>query len=414
MPTKTTSNKTISVNQAFEILMAQACPLADHVTLNIEQALGAVVAEPVFTAIDLPHWDHSAMDGYAVCFATLKQSPGAIPVTQRIAAGDVGTPLTAGSAARIFTGAPIPAGADTVIQQEDCQEQDQHITINPEARAQIKLGQHCRRRGEDLTAGSLLISVGVRLQPQHLGLMAAAGLTHVSVYRKLKVAFLTTGNELVAPGEPLHTGQIYDSNRVLLQSLLQRLQCDVIDCGQIPDSQTATQQALQDAATHADLVIVSGGVSVGAEDHVGQAIGQLGQIHFSKVAMRPGKPITAGTIGTTPILGSPGNPVSLFVTFCLFARPFILAMQGVPNPVHKALFIAADFTEKRSKNRQEYKRARLHITDNQQMVIQLFSRQSSAALDSLTWADGLVVIPPQTAIQSGDIVEFLPFNELLQ
>jgi len=404
------SSKPLSVEEASAQLLAAAPIIASSEPLPATECLGRVLAEPVISATDLPGWDNSAMDGYALCAADLPLGGGWLPVSQRIAAGHCGTPLTPGTAARVFTGAPVPEGADTVVVQEVCEPEGDGVRVN----AEIKVGANIRRRGEELPAGARVLETGTRLGPQHLALAAAVGAGQLRVYQRLRVAMLASGDELVMPGEPLGLGQIYNSNRFLFRAFLQALGCEVIDLGIIEDNRKATITALSTGAELADLVLASGGVSVGDEDHVRPAVEQLGRLDLWRVAMKPGKPLAFGHIGDTPFIGSPGNPVSLFVTFCLFARPFIERMQGVrdaglPTP----LWLPAGFELTKPVKRRDYQRARLEIDATGKTSVQRFHSTSSAALSSLTWANGLVIIPPDETIAIADPVAFLPFSELV-
>jgi len=404
------SSKPLSVEEASAQLFAAAPIVASSEPLPTTECLGRVLAEPVISATDLPGWDNSAMDGYALRAVDLPLGGGWLPVSQRIAAGHCGTPLTPGTAARIFTGAPVPEGADTVVVQEVCEPEGDGVRVN----AEIKAGANIRRRGEELPAGTRVIETGTRLGPQHLALAAAVGAGQLQVYQRLRVAMLASGDELVMPGEPLGLGQIYNSNRFLFRAFLQALGCEVIDLGIIEDDRKATITALSTGAELADLVLASGGVSVGDEDHVRPAVEQLGRLDLWRVAMKPGKPLAFGHIGDTPFIGSPGNPVSLFVTFCLFARPFIERMQGVrdaglPTP----LWLPAGFELTKPVKRRDYQRARLEIDATGKTSVQRFHSTSSAALSSLTWANGLVIIPPDETIAIADPVAFLPFSELV-
>ncbi|MBK5939049.1 molybdopterin molybdenumtransferase MoeA [Halochromatium roseum] len=412
--TRSPASKPLSVEQASARLLAAARAINDVEQRPTMDCLGRVLAEPVISGTDLPGWDHSAMDGYALRIADLQASDGWLPISQRIAAGQCGTPLAPGSAARIFTGAPLPEGADTVVVQEVCTPEGDGLRIDPSTKTAINAGDNIRRRGEELRAGTAVLSAGTRLGAQHLGLAAAVGAAELRVYRRLRVAVLASGDELVMPGEPLGPGQIYNSNRFLFRALLQGLGCEVIDLGIIADDRGATLAALSTAAEQADLVMASGGVSVGEEDHVRPAVEQLGRLDLWRVAMKPGKPLAFGHLGETPFIGSPGNPVSLFVTFCLFARPFIERMQGLaaaglPTP----RWLPAGFELNSPINRRDYQRARLEIDAQGQARVQRFHSGSSAALSSLTWANGLVIIPPNQPIAIGDLVAFLPFSELL-
>ncbi|TVQ86556.1 MAG: molybdopterin molybdenumtransferase MoeA [Chromatiaceae bacterium] len=400
----------LEVEAALATLLTQAQPLAGRETLATESALGRVLAVPVLAGVDLPGWDNSAMDGYALRHADLGPGGARLRVSQRITAGRVGTPLAPVSAARIFTGAPLPPGADTVVVQEVCRCEGDWVEIP----AGIILGANIRRRGEDLRAGTQVLAAGTLLEPQHLGLAAAVGAARLTLHPRLRVAVLASGDELVPPGEPLGPGQIYNSNRYLLFGLLQRLGCEVLDLGQVPDQLAATRTALAAAATQADLILTSGGVSVGEEDHIRPAVAQLGRLDLWQVAMRPGKPLAFGHIGATPVIGSPGNPVSLFVTFVLFARPFIRRLQGMAEAgAPRQISARAGFALARPPKRRDYQRARLGRDTAGAPVVEVFPSQSSAALTSLTWADGLVQLDAGRRIAPGDPVAFIPFSELL-
>jgi molybdopterin molybdotransferase len=391
-------------------LLGQARPPAETEALPTADSLGRVLAEPVVSGVDLPYWDNSAMDGYALRAEDLAVHDGRLPISQRIPAGHCGEPLMPGTAARIFTGAPVPEGADTVVVQEVCAPEGDAVRVS----AEIKPGANIRRRGEELMAGTVVLAAGTRLGPQHLGMAAGVGAAELRVHRRLKVAILATGDELVMPGTALGPGQIYNSNRFLFRALLETLGCEVIDLGIVADDREATVEALRDAAGQADLVLASGGVSVGDEDHIRPAVEQLGRLDLWRVAMRPGKPFAFGRLGETPFIGSPGNPVSLFVTFGLFARPFIQRMQGMPNAgLPQALPARAGFSLSKPVKRRDYQRARLSVDADGQAVVEVFRSTSSAALSSLTWANGLAILPEGAPIREGDRVDFLPFSELL-
>ncbi len=399
-----------TVEEALEYLLSRAVPISDREPVSCADALGRVLAEPLVSPIMVPPWDNSAMDGYAVHSDDLKDERPRLRVTQRIPAGAVGEPLQRGTAARIFTGAPMPSGADTVVIQEVCEREGDEVLITKPP----KPGVNVRRAGEELQQGTTILQPGIRLGPQHLGLAASVGIAEIPVYRKLKVALFSSGDELVLPGNSLGPGQIYDSNRFTLAALLRCLGCELIDLGQVNDTFEATCDALQQGAERADLILASGGVSVGEEDHVKPAVEHLGSLDLWKIAVRPGKPLAFGHIGDTPFIGAPGNPVSLFVTFCIFARPFILKSQGItdgllPRPVRAA----AGFERTKADKRREYARARLEYAEEGEPVVRLFPNRSSAMLSSLTWADGLVAIPEDRALAEGDRVDFLPFSELL-
>ena len=400
----------LSYEAAVEQLVGAAETLHDPRTLGLRDALGTVLAEPVISTIDVPGWDYSAMDGYAVRSADCAAAGAQLPVSQRVPAGVSPQPLTAGSAARIFTGAPIPAGADAVVMQEECTALDGGaVQIN----AVVPPGANIRRRGEDITAGGEVVSAGTRLQPQHLGLAAAVGVAQLRVCRRLRVALFASGDELVMPGSPLSPGKIYNSNLFTATALLQALGCEVIELGTVEDTLEATVQALRQGAAEADLVLASGGVSVGEEDHVKPAVEALGSLDMWNIAIRPGKPVAFGRVDGTPFIGSPGNPVSLFVTFLLFVRPFILRMQGRSDWRLQPLLGKADFAWPRPDKRREFHRARLSFDDKGIARIGVHPSRSSGVLSSVTWANGLAIIPERQVIQPGDDVAFLPFCELL-
>jgi len=400
----------ISADEALSFLLARAQPTNKTERIATTDALGRVLAERQTSAINVPPLDNSAMDGYAVRFADLVSNGATrLRVTQRIPAGTVGQPLGVGCAARIFTGAPVPAGCDAVVMQENCSAEGDMVTINRAPR----MGENIRRAGEDITVEAEVLPAGIRLRPQEMGLAASVGIAALPVYRKLKVATFFTGNEIVMPGEPLKPGHIYNSNRFVLVGLLQALDCDIVDLGIVPDSFAATVKVLEEAATRADLIITSGGVSVGEEDHVKTAVESVGVLDLWKIAIKPGKPLAFGTVGNTPFIGLPGNPVSAFVTFCLFVRPFILRSQGVTSTAPQVFSLKADFDWPKPDKRREFLRARLHMADDGMVSAQLYPNQGSGVLTSTTWADGLVEVAESTPIRRGETVKFLPFSGML-
>jgi molybdopterin molybdotransferase len=394
---------------ALELLLRHARPVTEVESLATEAALGRVLAEPLLSALAVPPWDNSAMDGYAVRCVDIPRAGVRLPVSQRIAAGQPAAALEPGSAVRIFTGAPIPAGADAVVMQEACVATADAVVINDVPRA----GANIRRAGEDIGKGDELIAAGVRLRPQHLGLAASVGAARLWVFRRLRVAIFSSGDELVMPGQALRPGQIYNSNQFTLQGLLQAHGCEVHVLGIVEDTLAATMAALAAGAAKADLVLASGGVSVGEEDHVKPAVERLGSLDLWKIAIRPGKPLAFGHIQGTPFIGAPGNPVSLFVTFCLFARPFILRCQGQRDTQVPALTGVADFDWPRPDKRREFVRARLTIDAAGVARIAVFPSRSSGVLSSVAWANGLAVIPEGACVRKGDAVQFLSFSELM-
>ena len=400
----------LSYEAAVEQLVGAAEPLRDRCTLGLRDALGSVLAEPVISTIYVPGWDYSAMDGYAVRSGDCALPGAQLPVSQRVPAGVSPQPLAAGSAARIFTGAPIPEGADAVVMQEECMAIDGGAV---QIGVAVPPGANIRRRGEDITAGGEVVPAGTRLQPQHLGLAAAVGVAQLRVCRRPRVALFASGDELVMPGNPLSPGKIYNSNLFTATALLQALGCEVVELGIVEDTLEATVQALRQGAAEADLVLASGGVSVGEEDHVKPAVEALGSLEMWNIAIRPGKPVAFGHVDGTAFIGSPGNPVSLFVTFLLFVRPFILRMQGRSDWRLRPLLGKADFDWPRPDKRREFHRARLSFDDGGTARISVHPSRSSGVLSSVTWANGLAIIPERRVIQPGDDVAFLPFCELL-
>jgi molybdopterin molybdotransferase len=346
------------------------------------------------------------MDGYAVRSTDCVKPGAVLTVSQRIAAGHSGEQLAAGTAARIFTGAPVPEGADAVVMQELCQQQGDTVAIN----TTVTAGDNIRRAGEDIQQGSIVLNAGARIRPQEQGLMASVGLARVAVNRKLKVATFFTGDELVEPGRALGQGQIYNSNRYTLKGLLQSANCDVVDFGIVADTLDATLEVLKRAAAEADLVLTSGGVSVGEEDYVRIALEQLGELSMWRINMKPGKPVAFGKVSDTLFMGLPGNPVSVFVTFLVFARPLILKMQGVDDCLVNQLSVRSGFQWQGIKRR-EYLRVRIR-NDDAGSYAEMFPHQGSGVLSSASWADGLVVIEPGKTIDIGDELKYLPFQGL--
>jgi len=376
-------------------------------------ALGRVLAVGVRSGLDVPPADNSAMDGYALRAADVPEAGMRLPVSQRIPAGVVGTPLAPGSAARIFTGAQVPPGADAVVMQEQCEAAAGEGLGDVRVNAVPLAGQWIRRRGEDVQHGAEVLAAGLRLSPQALGMAASVGAAELQVCRRPRVALFSTGDELVMPGEPLKPGAIYNSNRFTLRALLQAAGCEVVDRGIVPDRLDATREALRMAAAGVDLILSCGGVSVGEEDHLKPAVQAEGWLEAFQIAMKPGKPLAFGgvkrTDGETLFIGLPGNPVSAFVTFLLIVAPTLRALQGCTSAIPAAVTVRADFDWPKPDRRREFLRARF----NAEGGVDLFPNQSSGVLTSAVWADGLIDNPGGQAITRGDSVRLLLLSSLI-
>lgn len=407
-----TPSPLIDPDVALQRLLGAARPLAETETLPTGAALGRVLAADVTSTIDVPPADNTQMDGYALRSADVPAAGTLLPVSQRIPAGAVPQALQPGTAARIFTGGLIPPGADAVVMQEQCSAEGDGVTVL----VVPKSGDWLRRRGLDVASGSVVLAAGQHLRPQDLGLAASVGVAMLAVRRRPRVAILFTGDELAMPGEPLRPGAIYNSNRFVIQALLQAAGCDVTDFGVVPDKLDATRAALREAALRHDLIVSTGGMSVGEEDHVKAAVQAEGALDLWQIAMKPGKPLAFGHIrrgqdqGDAAFIGLPGNPVSSFVTFLMFVRPYLLALQGAQQISPVAFPVRAAFDWPRPDKRREYLRVRL----NAQGEAELFPTQNAAVLTSTVWADGLVDNPPQHPIRRGDLLRYLPFSSLLQ
>jgi molybdopterin molybdotransferase len=406
----------LTAQQALDHLLSNAVTVNESEKVTTQAALGRVLAEDVKSLVDVPPLDNTSMDGYAVRCADTPTPGQTLRIAQRIPAGSIGTQLEPGTAARIFTGAPVPPGADAVVMQEDCTVGDQpdQVTIN----VAPTLGQWIRRSGEDLTTGKTCLTAGTFLRPQELGVAASAGLTHLNVKRRVKVAAFFTGDELALPGEPLKPGGIYNSNRDTLLACLKSLGCDATDLGIVPDRLDATREALRKASKDHDLIITSGGVSVGEEDHIKPAVTAEGRLDLWQIAIKPGKPLAFGAVrkssepkdGEAWFIGLPGNPVSSFVTFLLFVRPFILKLQGREAKLPQSYLMRADFDWLKADRRNEFLRVKI----NDQGGLDLYQNQSSGVLTSASWGDGLVDCPPNQPIKAGELVKYIPFDALLK
>ena len=400
----------ITVEQALAFILERARPLEETEDVELTRARGRVLGRSQVSRIDVPRHANSSMDGYAVRSADVGAAGRhCLRVAQRVAAGEIPAALGRREAARIFTGAPLPEGADTVAIQEECVRDGDSVWLQgPLAR-----GEYVRPRANDIEAGSEVLAAGVRLRPQELGLAASVGLAALPVYRRLRVATYSSGDELAAPGEALGPGAIYNSNRYTLLGLLDALACEAIDIGTVADTLEATRAALERAAGQADLVIGSGGMSVGEEDHVRAALEQAGRLEMWKVAVKPGKPLAYGRIGDADFIGLPGNPVSTLVGFCLFVRPFVLKRQGVADVRPRPMRVSAAFEWPRPGGRREFVRARVRGDAVAGYRAEIYPNQGSDVLTSAVWADGLVDIPEGAVIRPGDPVTYYSFVDLL-
>jgi molybdopterin molybdotransferase len=394
----------LSVDDALAQLLAGANPVSEIEEVSTLEAAGRVLARAQTSTMDVPPMDNSAMDGYAVRLQDLDSPERKLRVAQRIPAGSVGKALEPGTAARIFTGAPVPPGADAVVMQEHCSVSGEFVAIKKSP----KKGEWIRLTGSDIRKGGVVLAAGKRLQPQDTGLAASVGIKTLPVYRRLRLGLFFTGDELVMPGEPLAPGRIYNSNRFTLNGLARAFGCEVRDYGIVPDRLDETRRILRQAAQENDVIVTSGGVSVGDEDHVKPAVEAEGSLLMWKIAMKPGRPLAFGRVGTAAFIGLPGNPVSSFVTFLVFVRPFLLKTQGHATIEPRALDARADFDWPEPDARREF----LRVKWNAQGGLDLYPTQDSAVMTSTAWADGLLDNPAGRPIRSGERVRFLPYSEL--
>ena len=404
--------------QALEILLSHAKAIEHSETVVLQEALGRVLAKDVISTVNVPPMDNTQMDGYVLRAEDIKESGTILPVTQRIPAGYLGNPLENNTAARVFTGATIPPGATAVVMQEDCE-----VIGAPDASGlnyQIKVnhvpkvGEWIREKGEDIRENTVILQAATYLRPQELGVAASSGMTHLEVKQRVKVALFFTGDELTLPGQPLKLGGIYNSNRDTLIACVKALGCDFTDFGIVPDTLEATKKTLRAAAEHHDLIVTSGGVSVGEEDHIKPAVQAEGQLDMWQIAIKPGKPLAFGAIkrnqsDSSWFMGLPGNPVSSFVTFLLFVKPFIRALQGAQAKDETRYELEADFDWVKPDKRNEFLRVKI----NSDGKLELYPNQSSGVLTSAVWADGLADMPAGQVIRKGDKVRFIPFSQIL-
>lgn len=392
----------ISVDKALELLLKNVAPVCDVEPIPLQQALSRVLASPIIAPTNVPPADNSAMDGYAVKAATISTGK-AYPISQRIAAGSIAQPLAENTVARIFTGAEIPQGADAIIIQEDAQQQGDTVTFSQPATAMDNI----RVQGQDLTQGSCILEPGIRLRPQELGLLASCGISEVAVYKKLRLAIISTGDELVDLGTELQPGQIYNSNRYLLNALCQQAGFDLVDISSLADDLEETKKGLISVASKADLIFTTGGVSVGDEDHVKAAVKATGHIDLWKIAIKPGKPLAFGKVGETDFIGLPGNPSSVFTTFLILALPRLKAMQGIVPDANRLIEKHQALFDRPTVTRREYLRAR-----RTESGVNIFPNQSSGVLSSACWGDGFAVQYEGTEVRQGQDIEFIPYQRL--
>lgn len=397
------------VDEAHDYLLDRVVVKTGNVNVPLEQALGQILAEAQTARIDVPAYDNSAMDGFAVNTRDLSEDQPQLKISQTIAAGHAGEELQPATAARIFTGAVIPDGANAVVIQEDTRFNKNTVTIlkKPDP------GQNIRSKGHDIDKDSQVLAAGHRLLPQDIGLLSSLGISGIKIQKPLSVAIINTGDEIVASGQPLKPGQIYDSNSYTLHALLQKLGFNIIKLGIIEDNLASTEKALLEAAERSDCIITTGGVSVGDEDYVKKAVENLGELSLWKLAIKPGKPFSFGTVNSTPFFGLPGNPVAVFVTFCMLVRPYLLKMQGVSELSLTEFWVKADFEQSRPGSRQEYIRVRLQASGDGGQSLVAYDNQSSSLVTSLSWADGLAVIPINSMVAKGDLLRYIPFKGLL-
>ncbi len=410
-------DRLLTLAEAIDTALRSIRPIREIETVPLLDAYGRVLAADLPARLDVPPHDNSAMDGYALYRADLRpdQPTHLRVVGQSLAGHPYSAPVPCGAAIRITTGAVLPSGPDAVVMQEDCRiaPDESWIEVDSVVVARLKAGENIRRRGEDVRAGTVLLPQGLRLRPQDVSLAAGQGIAALEVVRQPRVAVASTGDELYEPGGPLPTGAIYESNRYTLIGLLRRLGCAVTDLGILRDERDAVLPALRDAAATHDILLTSGGVSVGTADLVRDAIAELGKIEFWRLAVKPGKPVTFGWIESCIILGLPGNPVSVAVAFLMFGRPLLLALMGAPPAEPLRLRATADFQFRRKPGRREWLRARLRYDPERKPVVSIYHTHSSGALSSLVWADGLVELPEDCAgVAPGDLVEYLPFGGL--
>lgn len=401
----------MSTDDALTLLFDSAIVSTQTEISSLDSSIGRILAKDIHSKINVPGFDNSSMDGYTIALDenNTSMTNQSFDVVDRITAGSTGNELKRGNAARIFTGAPIPPGANTVVMQEECQASDDgsQITI----KRAINLKENIRPTGNDILKNDVILSAGKKIEPQDIALAASVGIAELEVFKKLKAGVFFTGDELVEPGKPLTPGKIYNSNRYALVALLNKAGCDVINLGNIKDNLDSTCNALERLSSECDLIITSGGVSVGEEDHVKPAVEKLGKLSLWRIKMKPGKPLAYGQVRNIPFIGLPGNPVSSFVTYCIFALPFIKKMQGNSNFKTETIKVKANFDCKRAKPRREFARVRIDYSSEIPLA-NLYPKQGSDVMSSIVWADGFIEIPENTTFENGTILNYYPLTEL--
>tara|TARA_Y100000385_G_scaffold286212_1_gene347765 strand:+ start:5487 stop:6749 length:1263 start_codon:yes stop_codon:yes gene_type:complete len=401
----------MSADDALAFLMDSAVASNQTETSSLDDSIGRILAIDIHSKINVPGFDNSAMDGYTIALDenNTSKTNQSFDVVDRITAGSTGNELKKGNAARIFTGAPIPKGANTVVMQEECQTSDDgsQITI----KRAVELNENIRPTGNDILKDDVILTTGKKIEPQDISLAASVGIGELRVFKRLKVGVFFTGDELIEPGNSLSPGKIYNSNRYALVALLNKAGCDVINLGNIKDNLDSTCVALESLSSECDLIMTTGGVSVGEEDHVKPAVEKLGSLNLWKIKMKPGKPLAYGQVKNIPFIGLPGNPVSSFVTYCIFALPFIKKMQGNSNYKTEAIKVKTNFDCKRAKPRREYARVRIDYSSKIPLA-SLYPKQGSDVMSSVVWADGIIEIPENTTFESGTILNYYSLNVL--
>ncbi|MDC0197357.1 molybdopterin molybdotransferase MoeA [Candidatus Thioglobus sp.] len=405
------SDSLMSADDALEFLINSALVSEHTEAMSLDDSVGRILSKDIHSKINVPGFDNSAMDGYTIALSdkNVEETNQIFKVVDRIAAGSIGEELKEGNAARIFTGAPIPKGGNTVVMQEECQasKDGSEITI----KRSINLNENIRLTGNDIVKNDVILKTGKKIEPEDISLAASVGIGELEVFKRLKIGVFFTGDELVEPGNSLKAGKIYNSNRYALVALLKNAGCEVVNLGNIKDNFNSTCDALEKLSKACDLIMTTGGVSVGEEDHVKPAVEKLGSINLWKIKMKPGKPLAYGQVRNIPFIGLPGNPVSSFVTYCIFALPFIKKMQGNNDFKNEPIKVKTNFDCKRAKPRREY--ARVQVDYSYEIpVASLYPKQGSDVMSSVVWADGIIEIPENTTFDSGTILDYYPLSEL--